>query len=65
MIQAQETEPTAYSDITVDWHNKYIENGEALWLFDSGKDSYNFKPDSGVKREDMIDLINRLVNLYR
>jgi len=64
MIQAKEVSPTSYSDIAVDWHKSYIQNAEALWLFDSGDDNYRFNPESGVKREEMIDLVNRLVQLY-
>jgi hypothetical protein len=65
MIQAEDTQTTRYSDISVDWHNKYIENGEALGLFDSREDNYSFYPDSGVQREDMVDIINRLVQSYK
>ena len=64
-IQAQQVEQTTYSDITVAWHTSYIENGEALGLFDAEDDEYSFSPDSGVKREEMVDLIYRLVQLYR
>jgi len=54
-----------YIDITESWHEKYIRTWESLGLFDAESDGYSFNPDSGVKREDMIDLINRLVYLYR
>jgi len=63
-IQAEETSLTNYSDITVEWHKKYIENGEALGLFNAESGEYIFKPDSWVQRQDMVDLISRLIQLY-
>jgi hypothetical protein len=64
-IQALEPQSTKYRDIIVDWHIPYIEHGEALELFDATADNNLFNPDSGVKREDMVDLIQRLVELYK
>jgi len=63
-IQAEEISSTNYNDITVEWHKKYIENGEALGLFDAESDGYIFNPDSWVQRQNMVDLISRLIQLY-
>lgn len=65
LIEATNPKPLGYNDITVDWHKKYIQTGETLGLFDSSKDNARFNPDGSVKREDMIDLVNRLVQLYK
>jgi hypothetical protein len=64
-IQSMNTQSTAYWDIRVDWHKSYIENGEALWLFDADADNGIFNPELWVSREGMIDLINRLAQLYK
>jgi hypothetical protein len=65
LIEAIALEPLSYNDITVSWHEKYIQTGETLGLFDASRDNNIFNPDGLVKREDMIDLVNRLVHLYR
>jgi len=54
-----------YEDITTSWHEKYVIAWETLWLFDSDADKNKFYPDSWVRREEMIDLVNRLVQLYK
>ena len=64
-IQAENIQETQYTDITVDWHKHYVENGEALTLFDARRDNFTFNSDSGVKREDMLYLIERLIMLYK
>ena len=63
-IQSQELGVLQYEDITVDWHKPYIQNGQSLGLFDPERDANIFNPDSGVKREDMVHLIQNLVELY-
>lgn len=65
MIEAQNTQATLYTDITEDWHKKYVENGESLGLFIPQEDNYLFYPESGVSRADMLELIETLVEMYR
>ncbi|MDC0505985.1 DUF5011 domain-containing protein [Candidatus Gracilibacteria bacterium] len=65
LIEATDPEPLGYDDIIVNWHEKYIQTGETLGLFSARQDSGRFNPDGSVKREDMIDLVNRLVQLYK
>ncbi len=65
LIEATDPEPLGYNDITVNWHEKYIRTGETLGLFNANRDNNRFNPDAAVKREDMIDLVNRLVQLYK
>lgn len=64
-IQANTLEDLNYSDISVDWHKKYVQTGETLGIFNAKQDNSTFKPDEGVKREDMVDMIHRIVDLYR
>jgi len=64
-IQANNPEPLGYTDITVDWHEKYIQTGQTLWLFDPSSTNNKFNPDGWVSREDMVDLIFNLVDLYQ
>ncbi len=65
LIEATDPQPLGYNDITVNWHEKYIRTGESLGLFNSSRDNNKFNPDGPVKREDMVDLVNRLVQLYK
>jgi len=65
LIQSHNPWFLGYRDIQVGWHESYIINWEALWLFDAEKDKWYFYPENWVKREYMIDLINRLVHLYK
>jgi len=64
LIESSTLRDLGYKDVTTSWHAKYIMNGESLWLFSAQRDNYIFNPNSGVSREDMVDLISRLVNLY-
>jgi len=64
-ITAQNPVILWYTDITIPWHEWYIITWESLWLFESERDNGKFYPDSWVRRQDMIDLINRLVLLYK
>lgn len=54
-----------YNDITVDWHAPYAITAQSLGLFNPEKDNWVFSPNEGVSREDMVNLIDRLVVLYR
>lgn len=54
-----------YKDVTTSWHEPYVRTGETIGLFDSKKDDFTFSPQSYVERQDMIDLIDRLVHFYR
>lgn len=56
---------TNYLDIKIPWHKKYIDSAESLWLYDAYLDRQIFNAHSSVKREDMIDLIDRTVQLYK
>jgi hypothetical protein len=64
-IDAQEKESLLYTDISVDWHKWYIQNAQSLGLFDPWIDNNLFDPESWVKREDMVDLIQKLIELYK
>lgn len=65
MIYANNPEQISYNDIEVNWHIPYIETGETLGLFNAEEDEYTFYPSSYVERQDMVDLIDRLVHFYR
>ncbi len=65
LIQATNPEALGYTDITVDWHEKYIQTGQTLWLFTPAETNNRFNPDGWVSREDMVDLISNLVDLYQ
>ena len=54
-----------YNDLTTLWHEKYVITGETLGLFDSQRDNGKFYPDSWVRRESMIELVDNLVQLYK
>jgi hypothetical protein len=45
-IQAENVTTTSYNDITTPWHTNYIENGEALGLFNSSEDNGLFFPEN-------------------
>ena len=65
LLQATNPEELWYSDITINWQESYIRTGQTLGLFDPQVDQNLFGPDTWVQRQDMIDLIKRLVDLYR
>lgn len=65
MVQSNTTDTLNYRDVTIDWHKKYVQIGETLGVFNSIQDAQTFKPDQGVTREDMVDMIHRVVDLYR
>jgi len=53
-----------YTDIETSWQRKYVITWESLWIFNSEQDNGRFYPNLWVKREEMIDLTNRLIKLY-
>lgn len=65
MVQTNILENMSYTDVRIDWHKKYVQIGETLGIFDASQDKSLFQPDAGVKREDMVDMIQRIVDLYR
>ena len=65
LIQSNNLDTLEYEDVSVEWHKKYIQTGEALWVFDAEADEYTFNPDAGVTREDMVHMIYMVVDLYR
>ncbi len=64
-IQADKPVALGYADIDTDWHIPYVRNGQTLGLFNPWKDGFEFKPNDWVSREDMVDLIHRLLQLYK
>lgn len=63
-IETQDLLESEYSDIKVQWHEKYVRTWESLGLYDAYMDGQEFNPDEVMKREDMVDLIERFVQLY-
>ena len=64
MIQASHPVELGYTDVSVDWYVPYVRTGQTLGLFSPEKDNFKFYPEGGVTREAMIDIINRLIQLY-
>ncbi len=54
-----------YIDVSIPWQRKYLQIGESLGLYDAYIEERKFKPFSAITRDDMIDLINRFIQLYK
>jgi len=64
-IQTQDTDPLGYTDIETEWHKSYIEVAQTLWIFNPTQDNFIFRPNAWVQRDEMVDMIERIVKLYR
>jgi len=64
-IQVDQRLRTNYNDVRIPWHRKYVETAETLWLYDAYLEWQVFDANVEVQRDDMIDLIDRTIGLYK
>lgn len=59
------TTKSSYKDIDIDWHKKYVELWEELWLY-SPEDEWNiFWANNKINREEMLLLLDKLIQFYK
>lgn len=63
-IRSDTPQTLAYTDVTVDWHKKYIENWQSLGVLDPTDDAYSFHPNATLLRQEVVDMIKSFVSLY-
>ena len=65
LIQKWEEPNTKYTDLEIDWHKKYVEQWEYLWVFNAQEDNYIFNPNEGIDRNKTVDFLFKIIKLYR
>ncbi len=65
LVQNGEEPDSKYKDIQIEWHKKYVEQWEYLWIFNAEDDSYIFSPNLWIDRDKTIEFIYRVIKLYR
>lgn len=63
-IHSDTPQTLAYTDVTIDWHKKYIENWQSLGILDPTDDAYSFHPNAILLRQEVVDMIKSFVSFY-
>jgi hypothetical protein len=63
-VSVDTEDSSGYTDIEVDWHEKYIRQAVMLGLFHPEEDNYLFMPSDGFRREELIHLLVEQLELY-
>ena len=65
LVQKGEEPDTKYKDLEIDWHKKYVNQWEYLWVFSAEDDNYKFNPNDWIDRNKTVDFLYKVINLYR
>ncbi|MCD5380556.1 hypothetical protein LR004_01390, partial [Candidatus Gracilibacteria bacterium] len=65
LIQKGEEPDTQYKDLEIEWHKKYVQQGEYLGIFNAQSDDNLFNPNEGIDRNKTVKFLYKVIELYR